>query len=439
MPGNNGWGMVSDDPNQQLMNAVESLKESHENGEITTADYEAIKSLIDEERGEVKTGQKGAYTVRNHARTLKLWAKRHDGELTNPDIDAISDTLTAFRIGSHPDVKDEGIGVTNYQSALRVFYKYHDDLGIDPDEHDSEGDVLKCDPIKGRRLTPDDLLYQQEVDDLLGACQRNNIRDMAFVATVLATCQRLDAVRTLRLKHVEDNGETMDIMLNEQEAQLKGTDGSRPVLWAKHYLRPWYKHHPHKGNPEAALFCPTEGNNRVKSEDKDPTDPISGEAIRSNLRRRAEEAGIEKNVYPHLLRHCGITRLAAEGLSEQQIKDIAGWDGDSSQFDTYVNLKKKLSNNSIRESLGLPTDEDIPVVGRPTWERCPNCNDRLPEGGESCLTCGEVLTHRELIDETERKEQEQDDIEIVLDKVGDDPDKALEVIDSIREQIADTD
>lgn len=316
--------MVADDPNQHVQNAVESLKDSHSNGDISDDDYVAIKDLIDNERGKVKADKLKAYTVRNHCRTLRLWAVRHPSNLTDPDMDAISDTLTAFRIGDHPDVKDEGIGVTNYQTALRVFYKYHDDLGINPSEHDEEDDVLKCDPIKGRNLTPDDLLYQQEIDDLLGACQRNNIRDMAFAATVLATCQRLDAVRTLRLKHIEDNGGTMDLELNEQDGQLKGTDGTRPALWAKHYLRPWYEHHPHKGNPEAALFCPTEGNNRVRGAGKDPTEPISGEALRSTLKRRAKEAGIEKNVYPHLLRHCGITRLAAEGLSEQQIKDIAG-------------------------------------------------------------------------------------------------------------------
>jgi len=85
--------------------------------------------------------------------------------------------------------------------------------------------------------------------------------------------------------------------------------------------------------------------------------------------------------------------MVLEGLSEQQIKNIVGWAPDSSQFGTYVTLADDLTNDSIREQLGLPTTEQNVVIGRPTLEECPNCGDKLPEGAERCITCQTALTH----------------------------------------------
>lgn len=88
-------------------------------------------------------------------------------------------------------MKDDGQIVKNYVSALRKFYRCHDDLPADDDEIGIEEDY------NGRELSPDDVLYAPEIDDLLEAAQRENIRDMAAIAITLAVGLRVDAVRTL--------------------------------------------------------------------------------------------------------------------------------------------------------------------------------------------------------------------------------------------------
>lgn len=357
----------------QLRNEVEA-------GDVAESDQELIEKYLTWIKG-----QKAQTTVGNHAFQLRKMAYRSPIPLSEASLADLNDTLDAMKGGTHPDVKDEGIGVGNYQATLRVFYRYHDQLNVDPEKIDIERS-------SGRDLSPSDLLYQEDVDKLLHACFEN-ARDRAFIALALATGQRLDAIRTLRLKHVEQgpNG-TMSITLNEEEGALKGASGRKPLLWSKQYVREWVENHPHAGEPGAAVFC-TLSKSVLARDEVEPAEPMDDSAFRRILNTRAEKAGLDKKMYPHLLRHCAITRMVLEGLSEQQIKNIVGWAADSSQFSTYVTLADELSNDSVRQQLGYPDTGNDVIVGRPTLEQCPSCGDRLPEGQERCMTCHTPITH----------------------------------------------
>lgn len=368
---------------EELRDELNRLEDGTETGEIDERDRDRILTLAKHEAGKYK-----ATTVRGHVGYLRTTAQRGDTPLVDHNLSSITALLDSFRNGAHPDVKDGGIGVRNYQKALRVFYRFHDDLGID-DPMD-----IELDEQQGRDLSPNDLLTQEDVDALLS--HTPNLRDRAFLTLALATGQRLDAIRTLRIKHVESDGRTMDIRLNEREAALKGASGTRPLLWAKHYVRDWYENHPYRDDPEAALFCPLPDSRGLNDPNSEEREPLHKESWRGTLKRMAKRAGLEKKIYPHLLRHTAITRMVIEGLSEQKIKRIVGWGADSSQFETYVTLANQLTNDSIREDLGLPTsEEEIPKIGRPTLERCPDCNDQLPPGSERCQTCQTPLTQAE--------------------------------------------
>ena len=103
---------------------LEQLRNETENGEIAEKDNE----LIGEYYNWIK-GQKAETTVGNHLFHLRKLAYRADGTLTNMSRSEIEDLLDAMKGGTHADVKDEGIGVGNYQATLRVFYRYHDQIG----------------------------------------------------------------------------------------------------------------------------------------------------------------------------------------------------------------------------------------------------------------------------------------------------------------------
>lgn len=378
---------------------LELLEEQAEAGEIDGADVEAIRQFVPHDVARVKDG-----TVRNHLTVIRTAAARSltwsGRPLVDLDLDELGELLDSFKNGAHPDVKDEGIGVSNYQKGLRVFYRFHD-LGIDPDD-------VEIEEQGGRNLQPDDLLFQDDVDTIMTGLL--NLRDRALFTLMLATGQRLDAVRTLRLKHVSMDGRTMDVRLNEEEGRLKGANGKKPLLWSKHYVREWVEAHPYAGDGEAAVFCALpDGRGMHGVPDGEEREPLKGQTIRDILTRAADRSGLEKRVYPHLLRSTAITRMVLEDLSEQKIKRVVGWSPDSSQFMTYVALADELTNDSIRESLGLPTsDEGTPIIGRPTLDRCLDCGDQLPEGRERCLTCGAALTNAaaEEPDPTERSLRE---------------------------------
>lgn len=352
--------------------------------DIPDGDKKLINDLADRE-----LGQKQTNTVRNHMLYLRKLSERMEVALCEAELDDVLGCLRDMRDGVHPDVKDDGIVVgSGYQASARVFYKTFN-LGIDHRDIEVEEDY------NGRELSPDDLLYVDEVDALLAAARRKSLCYSAFIALILATGQRLDAVRTLRLKHVNQDGPAMTVRLNEEEGDLKGAKGDKPLLWAKHYVRRWYESHPHKDNPDAALF-PAQATGNYSSDNGWATEPPEGKTIRAMIRKIKEQAGIDKYVVPHILRHCALTRMVAEGLSEQQIKNIAGWHGDSSQFERYVTLSDEIATDSVRKELGYPTSESgAPIVGRPSLDQCPNCGDHLPDGTERCLTCKTALTHRE--------------------------------------------
>lgn len=375
------------EPAAELTRAITALQESKESGKISTSDSNAIERLVEHECRKIEENELTAYTVRNHIRNLRLWAIRCDAGLIEASEDDITACLESMRTGTHPDVKDGGINVGNYQTALRVFYRFHDSTDIDPDSHNSQRDPLKIEPHEGRQLDPADLLYRADVDALLSACSRSSPRDAMFVAIGLATGQRIDALRTLRLKHVMRNGPTMKISLNTEEGALKGAYGTKPLLWAKYWAEPWLESHPYKENPDAAVFCPLPDNNRNGGE----TDPVTGQTLRTHLSHRATEAGIEKDVYPHLLRHTAITRMAHEGLSEQQIKQLVGWNRERGRFEKYVTLADKANNESIRQTLELPTGQGSIVVGKPTLKKCrgESCGEEYPPDRGQCPVCGE--------------------------------------------------
>lgn len=374
---------------------VAKLEEEIGDGTIPETDGDLLTEYVNAKVNEHERGETAETTVKNHVFYLRKLACRMDVNLADASLSDLEDTLKAMNTGTHPDVSDTGIGIGNYQGTARVFYRFHDHLDIDPRD-------IEIDRTEGRDLSAEDLFFQDDVDGLLNACY-GNTRDRAFLALALATGQRLDALRTLRRKHVTVTGKAMDIQLNRKEGDLKGARGKKALLWAKHYVKPWYNDHPFPDSPEAALFVPLPKSVTAR-EDVDPRDPMHPSSLRRILDNRAALAGItrEGGIYPHLLRHTAITRMVQEGYTEQEIKQTVGWSADGGRFGTYNHLASELSNDSIRRKLGYPDTGETVIIGKPTLETC-TCGEQYPPTMAQCPTCGlepgEEKTSPEQIDE----------------------------------------
>lgn len=379
-------------------------KVESEDDRIHETDREPIKQFLEAEQG-----RKADSTVAQYAVNLRTLSRRSPVPLIEASPDDMQSLLDDLASGNHPDVKDDGIQVQPHASALSRFGSYHDRA--------FEYSEFEFEPSRGRDLSPDDLLYKEDVDALLDACGMD-VRYKALITWGLATGQRLDAIRTVRIEHIEWDGPAGDITLNVEEGALKGASGSVPMFWAKHYIREWLEVHPFPDDPEAALFVPDPRINGNMGADVS-RDPMAQSTIRHKLNTLQERSGIDKNLYPHLLRHCAATRMALEGLPEQQIKSIMNWSGDSSQFDTYVTLANKLRNDSIRESMGLPTsDTEKVILGKPTLKGCGSCGEEYPPKMDVCPTCSTALTEDgSEIDDTVRESYREIDDADTLEKV----------------------
>lgn len=379
----------------RLATEQERLGRYTREGKIWVRDAAVISRFV---ANEMSVG-KADSTVFQYGTRLRTLSKRASKPFVDMSGEEMQSLLSSMESGEHPDVKDDGIDASQYQKVLQRL-RHHTELGYDVDE-------LDVSASSGRNLSPNDLLFQQDVDDLLNACGTDT-RYKALITWALASGQRLDAIRTVRLKHISWDGAVGEIQLNEEEGALKGQSGSIPMFWAKHYVRQWLFDHPYtdsEGRPEdhdAGLFCP-DPRMQDPAGRTDPRSPLQQATIRSRLRTFRDRAGLDKHVYPHLFRHCAGTRMVLNGLSEQKIKSVMGWAGESGQFNTYVTLADQLRNDSLRADMGLPTsDSGHPTIGKPTLDKCGACGEEWPPRlGDKCPTCGGEASDSlaEIIDE----------------------------------------
>ena len=67
---------------------------------------------------------------------------------------------------------------------------------------------------------------------------------------------------------------------------------------------------------------------------------LSPERVREIVKQRAKDAGIEHNVYPHLLRHCFATHLLQNGADLRVIQDMLGH-ADIATTQSYTHVDQK--------------------------------------------------------------------------------------------------
>jgi integrase len=87
-----------------------------------------------------------------------------------------------------------GNTVQQRQSSARVFYRYHSELGVDPDAIH----IVKSEPSA---VDPRDLFTRDEIDAMHAVI--DNPRDRAIVDMCLYTGQRIRALQTLKVTDVD--------------------------------------------------------------------------------------------------------------------------------------------------------------------------------------------------------------------------------------------
>lgn len=409
----------SDSPRTLLENQYALLEERVASGAITESDAELLAEFgraLDENRprpkveidGETRSGS--ASTVRQYLIRLRRDVAENGHELASIDAETFNDAMADL------DADRARSTTQQAQSAAKLFYGYHSDLGVDADELE----IFETDSTQ-RRVEPRSLLRPGEVEALRDAIDQtqNPLRNRALLELMIYTGQRIRALQTLQVGDVEVDEKPGAIYLNDDVEGLKGAEERgryRPLTAARAHVRDWLKRHPRGDDPEAWLFVGAPSHPQT-----DLDRPWHTTSMRGMLKRAAVNAGIQdegepNRVTPHAFRHYWYTHMRMdEGVDPEKLKAAGGWSKNSNTPEQiYQNFADEELMDGIAEDLGLVESETVsafipdlcPSCGEPLeahWDRCPVCNEHLRD---DLLRDAEEDTMRDRHDSEDRDQAE---------------------------------
>lgn len=320
--------------------------------------------------------------VYNLSRLSRELYQRPDfpNSLGEANADDINDLTELFR--SQLDMSYRT--VIGYQEKARIFYRYHGELGVNPD-HIATFDLDEIDTDEGKGVTKEDMLTREEIDRLTHAA--DHPRDKMVFLLLLYTGLRNTGARMLKIKNV--NLEEGTYTLNSENGGLKKAEereGERPLLFAKGAVAQWINnYHPQPDNPEAYLIT-----SKVNHWKTNPEKPIASNTIGRILRQLKEETDIDKPLNPHALRHNFVTICKRDyNLDNDTIKYLIGHSEESTVMETtYSHLDGEDFSERTKEAFGLKEREEKSTL---TPIKC-SCGTEAPKGAKACYNCGMQFT-----------------------------------------------
>jgi integrase/recombinase XerD len=258
-------------------------------------------------------------SVRQTLDALAGWAKSH----AHPLADLGTDELSAFLARR----KEDGLAASSLRISavhLKVFFRWlaaSGKLPMDPAE-----------PLLSPRpdQTLPETLHASEVKRLLESidpAKSLGRRDRAMLELFYSSGLRLSELGKARLENIDFDGNFLRVTGKGNKTRIVPMGGAARAALDDYLAneRPQLV----KKRTSSHVFLSVRGG------------ALSPDRIREIVKERAAEAGIEQNVYPHLLRHSFATHLLEGGADLRVIQELLGHaDISTTQIYTHVDRQR---------------------------------------------------------------------------------------------------
>lgn len=356
-------------------------------------------------------------TLCQYVSTMRRMAERSDFDLTEPTADDVNRYMDKMLSGNLEGIKDDGLTpgtVSNHQGVARVFFEYHEQLGVNPDE------IALLSANDNDAVDETDVFEKDDIQAIRQAA--TNPRDKALVDMLLYTGQRLSAILNLRLKDIDL--EKGVFYLNEEAGDLKGASGKRSFYYSEKAVRDWYNNHPCKGNPDAHFIT-----HRYDWQNKpyEVGERLDNSTVYRLLQRIGDRAGVDKPMNAHNFRHTFVTVCKRNyGLDNDEIKRILGHgEGSKIMEQVYTHLSDSDIIDNTERKMGLRDEDDEPDSPL-TPEVCDVCGEVIEkENAKFCHNCGTAFTpdarkkQQQLQSDADEKREVAEEIDLLkaVDKI----------------------
>jgi len=140
------------------------------------------------------------------------------------------------------------------------------------------------------------------------------------------------------------------------------------------------------------------------------------------LKDIARKLGMKKPIHPHAIRHARLTDLARsnsqkQGLSEMELRLVAGWEKNSAMPEVYIHLSGADVERKLLENAGFvdSTPDKAETALEP--QQCPRCKALNAHDALYCATCSMALVEeaaRKVDESTEEAKQSEDYLKLLL-------------------------
>jgi integrase/recombinase XerD len=268
----------------------------------------------------VERGLSEAYQISVHQtlQSLSDWMEKSKLVITEVGTDELSDFLNQR--------KAQGLGTSSRRLStvhLKIFFRWlaaKGDIGMDPAE--------PLQAAKPERKLPSTLSVKEIRNwlETIPKDQHLGRRDKAILELFYSSGLRLAELCAARLEWLDDDEGFLRVIGKGKKTRLVRV-GSDALQALANYLS---NERPNLVKPHSSsqIFLSVRGR------------PLTPERIRQIVKRRAKLAGIDSQVYPHLLRHSFATHLLEGGADLRVIQELLGHaDIATTQIYTHVSIK----------------------------------------------------------------------------------------------------